>query len=201
MYCSRCGKEIDYDARFCVECAKELAYESALAASRAAEIKAAKAAEAEAEKAEAIPEEPIANQAPAYVVPVARPAGSANSAPVSSDPNEAKFGLGKAIGSLVMSNVAVFLTYFSIFAAIASPGFAMFLLFASLPLAIISLVQGIKSIKAFTSRSRAGYKKPVATLVLGIIGLATAALALLLFIIYFFMIVAIIELNSGYYYY
>ena len=192
MYCSRCGKEIDYDARFCVDCAKEIAYESALAQSRAKEAKAA--------KAEAV-NESVANQAPAYVVPVARPAGSANSTPVSSDPNEAKFGLGKAIGSLVMSNVAVFLSYISIFAAIASPGFAMFLLFASLPLAIISLVQGIKSIKAFTSRSRAGYKKPVVTLVLGIIGLATAALALIIFIIYFFAIIAIMELSSGYYYY
>ena len=55
-------------------------------------------------------------------------------------------------------------------------------------LGIISLVMGIRSIKTFIAVKRTGAKKPVATLVLGIVGTASSGFALLYALIAFIMV-------------
>jgi len=195
MYCTRCGKEINYDSRFCVDCAKQLAYEATLAASRI---------EAE-EKKNADSAAPVAPNSEVALAPaqasavVEAPAVVA--APAANAPAEPNNGLGKAIAALIMSNVGFFVGYFSIFFAIFAPGLGILMLLGGVALAVVSLIFGIKCIKTFTTFSRAGLKKPVATLVMGIISLATAAVSLLIFMIFFFVImIAFAELSGGYYY-
>ena len=218
MYCTRCGKKLNYNSRFCVECANEIANEAALASARAAECekptpavqvpecdnaapatqfaeaeKAAPAAQfTEAEKAAPVVQAPVC----AELVPIAQSASSekANVRPASA-PTQNN-GIGKAIASLVMSNVSFFISYLSVFFIIFAPELAFFMLISATPLAIISLVQGIKSIKIFKTFCRSGLKKPVATLVMGIVGLATAATALFIIFIFFIMFVAILAALS-----
>ena len=137
MYCSRCGKEIDYDARFCVECAKELAYESALAASRAQE---AKAAEDKVEEiavpvepaSEPIPQsEPVSCEPAAMVVPCAH-THKTESAPSNATPGDMTFGLAKAIISAVLAEVACFFLLIASNVAITAPGSGLALLLLSI---------------------------------------------------------------------
>ena len=48
---------------------------------------------------------------------------------------------------------------------------------------VISIIFGIQSIKAFVRNKREGRAKPIATLVLGIIGLATSASSVIMFVL------------------
>lgn len=202
MYCTKCGKEINYDSRFCVDCAKELAIEATLAANRAS-VGSAPAQVTTAPEAEAVaaPTQTEAAAAPAELVPVVidEVKTEVKAAPA---PNSEINGKGKAIASLVMSCVSFLLAYLSIFFVIFAPGLGVFMLIAATPLAIISLVQGIKCIKIFSSFARAGLKKPVATLVMGIIGLVTAATSLMIILIYFITFMGVLALlSSDSYYY
>jgi hypothetical protein len=103
-------------------------------------------------------------------------------------------GFGKALASTIMSVICyIFGIVAYIFAVVGSTvtetdpeaalvmlvaAFVLHLVFA-LPLAIIALVMGIKSIKLF---KRTVGKKPVATLILGIVGTYHAASTLLMFL-------------------
>ena len=58
-------------------------------------------------------------------------------------------------------------------------GVVIFCLLTAIPLAIVGIVNGAKGIKGFKEAKRAANAKPVASLVLGIAGLAVCVMALI----------------------
>ena len=165
MFCRKCGKEIDYDAEFCKECQ-----------------------EMENFFAEPKPEPDFFGQDQPQV-PV-QPVVTGNR----------KEGFGKALTSTILSTIAYFvamIAYGIIIAAMEEVdggyynaevdhealmmvvGLGVVFMLAALALAIPALIFGIKSIKCFCRAKREGRIKPIPTLVLGIIGVATSGLVFL----------------------
>ena len=58
-------------------------------------------------------------------------------------------------------------------------GIMIFCILTAIPLAIVGIVNGSKGIKGFKEAKRAANAKPVASLVLGIAGLAVCVMALI----------------------
>ena len=63
---------------------------------------------------------------------------------------------------------------------------ALFFLLGAIPFAAIGLSNGIKAIKGFKEAKKATGEKPIASLILGIVGVATCAEALMLICSFFF---------------
>ena len=110
-------------------------------------------------------------------------------------------GFGKALASTILGAVAtvlVFICYYIIgvsFAGSLGVFGSVALLFAILGFvpaciatSIISIVFGIKSIKTFANSKNNGRAKPIATLILGINGLADGALSAFLMLLCVFVI-------------
>ena len=140
MYCRKCGKEIDYDAEYCLEC--------------------------EGREKEVVQ--------PVYYEQPQQPQASV------SEPNGPgrTEGIGRAITASVLSVVAFMLSAIAIGVIYDSVGACIVMFIASIPFAIVSMVNGSKSIKVFQNAVTNRYPKPVATLVCGIVGLSIGAFAL-----------------------
>ena len=216
MYCTRCGKKIDYDAFVCNECVKQeqIAFTAEKIEATEPVIEAT---------AETTPEEPVttntataepvdpqptytaapnnqqyyySNQNPSYQQNAYQNNTYTNTtyqpqpAPVSGNPR--MNGFGKSLASTILG----FSSY--IFSAITLgiagselPDAAIVLLMMTLGMAIPSLIMGIKSIKTFTSAPKQGLPRPIVTLILGIIGLSLAAIALFICFICLILVGAI----------
>lgn len=87
-----------------------------------------------------------------------------------------KLGFGKALTSAIMGDVGMSFVFIALSLSLAAPVAGLVLALFCIPLVIIPLVLGIKSIKTFTVNKHLS-PRPVATLVLGIIGLSTSAFA------------------------
>ena len=200
MYCTRCGKKIDYDAFVCNECVKQ--EQEAFA-----EVKTEESAPALEATPETVTEEPVADTATAE--PVQEPAQEpVNPQPTYTAPNNQQYyysnpntsyqqpqpttgnprmnGFGKALASTILG----IFSYIFCFVAIEVAAFelaesAVVLFLMALGMAIPSLIMGIKSIKTFTSAPKQGLPRPIATLVLGIVGLCAAAFSLFISFILF----------------
>ncbi len=153
MYCRKCGKEIFYDAPICKECE-------------------------EAELFFNFNEQPINFEQ--------EPVG------------DRKEGFGKALTATILGALAFFISAiaFGVFSVLVEEYYStsyyydataigsivavgvVFSLIAT-GLAIPALILGIKSIKVFKLAVNEGRVKPIATLILGIVGVATSALAFL----------------------
>jgi len=83
--------------------------------------------------------------------------------------------------------IYAFLLFFAVEASVV-------LIIISLALAIVGVIKGIGAIKVFSQRAAEGCKKPVITLVFGIIGLSESALSILIAAIYFFFEIIIFVL-------
>ena len=92
-------------------------------------------------------------------------------------------GFGKALTAAILSEVAVVFAYLGIYACILSVALGVFLILATIAMAVISLVFGIQSIKTFVADKNAGKVKPIATLVCGIAGVVAAAVALFVLVV------------------
>lgn len=160
MYCTKCGKWIDYEATVCNEC-------------RAAE----EVASAAAENREAEPRPDVSDMF--------------TPAPFEIDPKNRMFGFGKALTSAILGFFGFLFSYIALVAGIIEPGAGIVLFILGLPPTIISIIFGIQSIKAFKKRSANGCAKPIATLVLGIHGVALGATAA------FFLLIALIAISVG----
>ena len=90
--------------------------------------------------------------------------------------NGKKLGFGKALTSTIMGGIAMFFVYIALVLSSAEPVAGLVLAIFCIPLVIIPLVLGIKSIKTFAVNKHLS-PRPVATLVLGIIGLSNSAFA------------------------
>lgn len=175
MYCTKCGKQIGYDSPICKECVDEMAAATAPAAAVEPTIEQPVIQQPEqtelqpGESAEVIP------SADDAIAPVAMQATS----PVSGD-NPRMRGFGKALTSTILGFIGYFFAVMTMAMTaedtdMAIAGVVFFIL--SLPLAIIPFVFGLKSIALFRS-TPADTPKPIAALILGIIGLFFAGLSL-----------------------
>ena len=215
MYCTRCGKKIDYDAFVCNECVKQ--EQEAFA-----EVKAEEPAPALEATPETVTEEPVVDTAtaepaqepvnpqPTYTAPnnqqyyysnpnTSYQQGAAqnpyqNSAytpytpyqPQPTTGNPKMNGFGKALASTILGFFAYFFSAITLgFAEVGEIAATIALLMMTLGMAIPSLIMGIKSIKTFTNAPKQGLPRPIATLVLGIVGLSFAAIALFISFIIF----------------
>ncbi len=109
------------------------------------------------------------------------------------DPRNRMYGFGKALTSTIMSNIGLSVAYLALgFVATEYHAFLgfMFFLFA-LPLTVIPFILGLQSIKTF-NRRKAPCVRPVATLVLGIVGVAISAFALFFELFAFLMFFVVI---------
>ena len=169
MYCSKCGKQIDYESTVCAECVAKMANN----------------AEVTAPAAEATPAVVTAPEVSHVIA-------------ASPEVNTRMLGFGKALASTIISFVSIFFMVFSI-AAIGSMmfGLGIFLLLATVAAVVVSIIFGIKSIKNFVVAKKAGTGVPVATLVLGINGLATAAFCALYLIIFGFAVFVMVMALMG----
>ena len=181
MYCSKCGKEIDYEAEYCKECQKVNEYYEKMAD---------KIELTDEECREALEKEEKAKTAVM---------------------GSRKKGFGVALTSTISSAVSYILGlvafYYSMFTVtvaaesghslrwaysqVRSSGTALFVL--AFAVTIAGMVMGICSIHCFKKQRSEGKVAPVATLVLGIVGLALGGLSLLLNCYYAFLVAMVIS--------
>ena len=147
MYCNRCGKEIE-SGNICDACAAA-AYRASMAESNA------KANEDSTEKI---------NFSYINQESIDMP-----------EPENRMYGFGKALVSTILSSVGFIFAYIALLFSAVVPETGLAMSFLALPLIIIPFIFGIKSINLFKSR-KATCAKPIATLILGIVGLSTAAM-------------------------
>ena len=195
MFCSRCGKKIEYDSPICLECISAMAEESQRKEN--AEQAQPKVSE---ECIEACSENVYSAQNNAYCGEYAQPQPCYNgnvslfyseqpkiNTPVAvmgeqveaGEKSTRMAGFGIALAGTIISFASIFLMFFSIVGlAVASAG-GVILFMLTIASTVVSIVFGIKSISTFVSVKREGNPVPIATLILGINGLATAAFILL----------------------
>ncbi len=192
MYCKYCGKFIETDAEVCPECL-------------------AQRSEAQPEKKEVVEQAPaqaIEQPAPAPIevkeevsapAPAPVQATPVQAVPVAPAPqqNTATAGLGKAITGAALAFVGfIFAIVGMELSIIPEAGIILNLLFA-LPMSIIGLVFGVKSIKTFKQVCKEGGRKPIATLICGIAGVVFSGNALLFILLGLMLSCAVC--SSGYY--
>ena len=120
-----------------------------------------------------------------------------NDQPGIPEPENKMFGFGKALTSAILGSVAVFgaaIAFYSVFfefyfAALYGQDFNFLASLGSgmgntavIAMIVVAVIFGITSIKTFIARKKANCAKPIATLVLGIYGLYSAASSVILYI-------------------
>ena len=97
-------------------------------------------------------------------------------------PQPVNNGFKKALASTIVSTCGGMLmiigSFFCTFSDFILTVLGILFLSAALAAYILGLIWGIQSIKKFAELKRAGFQKPVATLVLGIVGVAIVAFLL-----------------------
>ena len=171
MYCSNCGKFIDYDAKLCKECEAEL-------------VKQTKSTDTTADQD--VP--PYQGDMPPYGTEVPpygfygqqgyyQPQMDPYSYSTEPDPTNRMYGFGKALTSTILSFFGFLFAYISVVLGAFEPEAGVVILLISLPCTVISFIFGLQSINTFRAR-KATCAKPIATLVLGIEGISTAGVAI-----------------------
>ena len=179
MYCKKCGQEIDPNVGYCKDCEQNDMFFSSKNVNNG---------------------QPY--QSPNYGAPqMPDPSQTPTAKP--EQPGDWKFGFGKALAATILGAISYFIMAIALgvpmgiieelelaaesgmavsdLSAIAGLGAVVTLVFfvLALALAIPALILGIQSIRCFVRRKKEGYVKPIATLILGIVGTATAAFAFL----------------------
>ena len=200
MFCSKCGKEINYDSPVCHECISTMANESQNENVNEVKETASPILNQQGYAAPAtnqpsysapVPSQPsyaapLNSEVPPYAInpaPVYQPQPRPQQQPPLTIPggkSSRMEGFGGALAAVILSTVGVIffyiITYATALAGIGAYAFSMFL--AAVPF-IVSLVLGIKSITTFVSVKRSGRPVPIATLIMGIEALATSATMIL----------------------
>ena len=178
MFCTRCGKQIDYDQPVCNECLQELL-------------------QGEQTKAQPQPqptyEQPTYQQAqPTYQQPVyqqPQPAYNyAPTAPIAEKPvviKDGKKAFGKALTSTILSTIAFIAMYIILIDALAwnwyyywDPTTDLICTFLFTAPAVISIIFGAKSLRGSKSVSPEGrVSKHIPSFILGLVGMITGITA------------------------
>lgn len=178
MYCNKCGQEIDPNIGYCKSCEQNETFFS------------------KSENVEQPSTQPQQTQTP-------------NTQPV--QPGDKKFGFKKALAatilgvignsvmSIAMGIAAGFVEQTALLDALELASFALIgivltslFLIVGAVLEIIALVLGIKSIITFVQRKKSGYAKPIPTLILGIVGTASAAVSFIYGALALLMLLALV---------
>ncbi len=178
MYCTNCGKQIDYDSPVCVECARAAEARAKGGWQNGAQNGAYQQGGGENTYESYYSFEPIspdifeAGQSTAYGT------RRADQQPAAGNGGGHKLGLGRAIVAAVLAQLsAIFL---SVFVEEEAAVLLTAMMLTSLPCAIVALCMGIASIRCFRNARRKGLGLPIATLIIGIHAVANAGVALLL---------------------
>ena len=169
MYCTRCGKKIDYDALICNECA---------AASGIAQS---------AQPAQP-PVQPTAQPQPmpTYQQPTYQPQARPMPAKPSKPKGSMTYGIGGGIAAAILGFISFIFFYIALAWLAAGAIGGTVLILVCLVLGIIGLIKGIGAIKDFRASSMVQSTKPIPTLVLGIVG--TVLNGITLFILFFVLV-------------
>ena len=166
MYCTRCGKQIDYDAMVCNECA------------------------AKANGAQPV-QQP--QPTPTYQQPVYQPQAQPKPQPSYFDQfkglrskGNVMDGFGGALASTIMGFLSLISLCIGLVSFIEEPaiGGGLLLMIVSLVLGIIALVKGIGGIKGFVLAGKLKKVRPIPALILGIAGIVLSGLSLLYMLIF-----------------
>ena len=184
FYCNKCGKQIE-SGIICPECAIAEYEKAQLNKISNVPMPEASVCEPQAPVCEpqapaCEPQAPVCEpQTPVYEPVVTHVPQPEIPAPVQHsdlrDPNNKKFGFTRALLSTIFGGVAFIIMLFS-FVLVAVEGYIL-----AMPLLVISIIFGIKSIVVFKKRKNLP-AKPVATLILGIVGLAISGTLILEFL-------------------
>lgn len=184
MYCTRCGKQIDYDAPLCLECTAEMA-------NKAREEK--KYNESEMPRADYASEQTYENSAQQTYTAPQQTYAAPEQTYVAPNPDTRKEGLGKAICSLVFSFIIPTFGGMAIGFMISElVGAGVFFALATIAMGVVSIINGAMSIKTFKNVKNEGNPAPIPTLIIGIVGLAMSALSLLICFIYYIVAVSVL---------
>lgn len=200
MFCTRCGKKLNYESRFCVDCARKLAQDAALAKTKAngGELATDPDTHPAVITSPTAVGDTVTSDTNSAVIPSPSAVGDQNTSEKKTNiVGTATKGLGKAIASAAMSEISLILAYGIVYLSVAMTPQGFILLLGALGLAICSLVFGILSITTFARCRKACGAGPIATLVLGIVGLATSALAIINILFFLFVILLIIAAFGG----
>lgn len=213
MYCRKCGKKIDYDAPVCKECEAEetndLFGEFTVASSEKQEdnYSYGESAFVESEKRKnETYSEPFIAPEPQIERDKKEGFGKALTATIMGC-------IGVFISFIVLCVMLALVEEFSVAyeewessygssyaysdevlvaGGVATLVVSIFFTLVSLGLAIPSLILGIKSIKCFSRARKEGRVKPIATLVLGIVGVVSSAITLLYVLLNYILSLSVI---------
>ena len=202
MYCSRCGKQIDYDAIVCRECVAAEANKAASVAEPAPQPTYQQPAYQQQAPQQQAYQQPVyqqpayqqqAPQQPVYQQTYQQPAARGGS-------NPRMYGFGGALASAILSMFAFIfcmivsgeMAYVDSYYYYFDEIYALVYTFFTWGVAIPSVALGAASIKRFCEAKRKGQPAPIPTLILGISGLALSSLMLFISFIYFIVIAQIL---------
>lgn len=110
-------------------------------------------------------------------------------------------GRGAAIGSIVLGIAGIILMAIAFACAAGnSVGGAVFFILGSLACLVLGIINGARGIKAFRRAGAMNATRPIASLICGIIGLCTAAIALIYWVIILAAVIGVASVSSSYYY-
>ncbi len=167
MYCTRCGKQIDYDSLICKECQQELL------------------------KASVERETSSIEQPRTYSTVKPRLTGKVTDG-IGNGIGSIIFGVVAVYLSylaIVVAAIAVAESYVNEFNAFAF--LSLFINFIAFCAEAVSVAFGVKAIKMFIDAKKQNRVKPVPTLVLGIVGISAIEVTLVFSFIAFFIVVLI----------
>ena len=168
MYCRRCGKEIDYDAEYCIEC-------SNMAREKAQPVEETYYQEPQQETYYQAPQQNY-YQPQSYDYTTQKPANT---------PSRTA-GLGKGITGAIFAFIALIFASVSAEMMLYEDGIALVLAILGIGFSIPALVCGKGAISIFKLACRNNHPRPIPTLICGIFGVAMGATSLLCGVIAFF---------------
>ena len=189
MYCRRCGKFINGNATVCNECVEEMLKNEHSPTEEVQAPTVAEAVEVKEETVQVINVDPFeSNDGQSATVVVmtertAQPKAVYNPTPVVEQKGSRKAGLGKAIAAAAIPEVmaaimTVGLEIFTIgqlYSTSMAVGIGVMFLLVALAGDIVAIILGAQSVNLANSLAREGKKRPIATMICGIVGIAAGA--------------------------
>ena len=166
MYCTKCGKKINYDSHICVECITAMAEEAKATQEESSISKIDNACDNIELKSTPVD---------ACIAPVVEKADADN------EPSPRKVGLKKAVWSPVSCAISYMIYITGLMSIEDTPVFSLICVGISLVGTVISFVLGLTSIKVFNKARAEGKPAPVATLILAIFGVVFVGLMSILY--------------------
>ena len=178
MYCTNCGKQIDYDSPVCVECARAAESRKNGGWQNGAQNGAYRQSSGGNTYESYYSFEPISPDIFEAGQHTASATGGPQPQPAADNGGGYRLGLGRAIVAAVLAQLAAI--FLSVFVEEKAAVLLTAMMLTSLPCAIVALCLGIASIRCFRDARRKGLGLPIATRILGIHAVANAGAALLL---------------------